>query len=190
MFLKLYPAESQADLVARAIVVDGRCKESGLSVGLVQQLLSTPRMKRIMVQHSEAILMGAREHMMQHVFSASNLVSARRLLRLSFRKLQWLRRLLSHDGKNRRVMHPDYQTSVSVFSSIPEMQSDEQSIVEEHGGVTQQEDGRGAVCDSLDRTICQAIANAHKVGQLASQGTELPVALPERTFLILIFPPS
>ena len=171
-FLQLYPDESQADLVARAIVVDGRGKESGLSVGLVKQLLSAPRMKRAMVEHAEAILARAREHMMQNVFSASNMVTARRLLRLSDRKLQWLRRLLSHTGTERRVMHPEYDTSVPVLPSIPEMKADEQSIVDEHGGVTQQEDGKGATCESLPRVLCQAIANAHKQGTLSSAGTE------------------
>jgi hypothetical protein len=41
-FLRLYPAESQADLVARAVVVDGRGKKCGISVGLVKELLANP----------------------------------------------------------------------------------------------------------------------------------------------------
>ena len=85
-------------------------------------------------------------------------------------KMQWLRRLLSHDGRAQRVMHPDHSVSAPVFPSIPEMQADEQEIVDEHGGVVQQADGRGAECEDIERVMCQAIAHAHKGGELSSGG--------------------
>jgi hypothetical protein len=103
-------------------------------VSLVKELLATPRMAQHMKQHAEAILTSAREHMMQHVFSASSLTSARRLLRLSYRKLDWLRRLLSHDGKTPRVMHPAYSTIVPSLPSTPDMKADEAVMLEQGGG--------------------------------------------------------
>ena len=84
--------------------------------------------------------------MQQHVFSAGNFTAARRLLRLSYRKLEWLRRLLSHNGRTARVMHPKYDTAVPRHPSIPAMKADEEEMLRERGGITQQEDGAGAVC--------------------------------------------
>ena len=169
-FLQLYPSESQADLLARAVVVDGRGRKSGLSVGLVKELLRSPRMKYEMKEFAETVLQGARTHMMQAVYSADNFTNARRLLRLSYRKLQWLRRLFSHKGKSKRVMHPEYDTAVPVFPSVPDMKADEADMLAAHGGIDQQDDGRGAVCDDLDRTLCKAIARAHARGELVSTG--------------------
>ena len=88
-FLQLYSPDCQAGLIARAIIVDGRGKKCAISVSLVQELLSTPRMARVMKEYAESILRGAREHMIKAVFSAGNFTSARRLLRLSDRKLEW-----------------------------------------------------------------------------------------------------
>ena len=87
MLLQLYPAESQADLVARAVVLDRRGREVGLSPSLAKDLLRSPRMAVTMQQYAEELLTRAREHMMSHVFSASSFVAASRLLRLSGRKL-------------------------------------------------------------------------------------------------------
>ena len=169
--VKLYKAEDQADLLARVMVVDGRGKKSGLSVGIVKELLHNPRMAREMKEYGEEILRGARTHMMQVVYSASNFTTSRRLLRLSFRKLEWMRRLLFRDGKRgKHVMHPDYDTAVPAFPSVPEMKADEAAMLAEHGGVVQQEDGRGAVCENLERTLCQAVARAHRRGELVSTG--------------------
>ena len=109
-----YPPADRPDLLARVIVADGRGKGCGISVSLVKELLATPRMARHMKEHAEVILAEARTHMMQKVFSASNLTTARRLLRLTYRKLEWLRRLLSHDGKKPRVMHPQYATHAGL----------------------------------------------------------------------------
>jgi hypothetical protein len=67
-------------------------------------------------------------------------------------------------------MHPKYSTTVPVFPSVPEMKADEAEIVAEHGGVVQQEDGRGAVCEDLDRVLCKAIARAHAVRSWCPQG--------------------
>ena len=166
-----YPPADHADLLARVIVVDGRGKECGISVGLVKSLLATPRMARVMHAHAEAILASASKYMQEQVFSASSLTAARRLLRLSYRKLEWLRRLLSHDGPNPRVMHPKYSTAAPPFPSIPAMKADEADMLRREGGVTQQEDGRGAVCEDLDRTLCQGIAEKHARGELVSTGT-------------------
>ena len=166
----LYPADTQADLVARAVVVDGRGRKSGLSVSLVKELLKNPRMKYEMKRFAETVLEGARLHMMQAVYSASNLTTARSLLKLSYRKLEWLRRMLSHKGKSKRVMHPDYDTGVPVFPSVPDMKADVADILDAHGGIAQQEDGRGAVCVDLDRTLCKAIARTHARGELVSTG--------------------
>ena len=171
MFLMLYPADVQADLVARAILVEGvHGPKSGISVSLVKELLSHPRMARVMKQYARELLGAARKHMMESVFSAANFVTARRLLRLSYRKLEWLRRLLSHDGKCRRVMHPDHDTCAPAMASVPAMKADEAELVAARGGVVQQEDGRGAVCEDLDRTLCQALAHAHGRGELVSTG--------------------
>ena len=143
-----------------------------MSVSIVKELLSNPRMASEMKQYAEGVLEGARTHMMQAVYSASNFVTSRRLLRLSYRKLEWLRRLLACDGrKGARVMHPMYSTTVPVFPSIPEMKADEAEILAENGGVVQQEDGRGAVCEDLDRVLCKAIARAHAREELVSTGT-------------------
>ena len=130
-----YPPADRPDLLARVMVTDGRGKGCGISVSLVKELLATPRMAQHMKQHAEAILTSAREHMMQHVFSASSLTSARRLLRLSYRKLDWLRRLLSHDGKTPRVMHPAYSTIVPSLPSTPDMKADEAVMLEQGGGL-------------------------------------------------------
>jgi hypothetical protein len=124
-----------------------------------------------MKEHAEVILAEARTHMMQKVFSASNVTTARRLLRLSYRKLEWLRRLLSHDGKEPRVMHPQYATHVPSLASIPALKADEADLLKQQGGVSQQEDGRGAVCEDLDRSLSQAIAQKAQRGELASRGT-------------------
>ena len=45
-------------------------------------------------------------------------------------------------------------------------------MLEREGGVLQQEDGRGAVCEDLDRTLCQGIAHKAARGELASRGTK------------------
>jgi hypothetical protein len=166
----LYPEKDRPDLIARAIVVDGRGKKCGISVSLVKELLATPRMATAMKAHAESILVAARDHMQASMLSAANFTAARRLLRLSYRKLEWLRRLLTHDGKKPRVMHPKYDTSVPANPSIPAMKADEAELLRQEGGVTQQEDGCGAVCEDLDRTLCQGIARAHARGELASTG--------------------
>ena len=112
----LYAPEDQADLVARAIVVDGRSKKSGLSVSIVKKLLVNPRMAREMKEYGTGILLAARRHMMTHVYSAASFTTSRRLLRLSYRKLEWMRRLLSRDGKKGKyVMHPEFEVAVPVF---------------------------------------------------------------------------
>ena len=166
-----YPEDAHADLIARVIVVDGRGKKCGISVALVKRLLAEPRMALSMKAHAEAILTAAKEHMQQVVFSAASFTAARRLLRLSYRKLEWLRRLLSHDGRKPRVMHPSYCTHVPSLPSIPDMKVDEAEMLERMGGVLQQEDGRGAVCEDLDRTLCQGIAHKAARGELAARGT-------------------
>ena len=171
-FLRQYPAECHADLIARTIIVDGRGKQVGISVSLVKELLSTPRMARPMKEYAESILRGAREHMMKAVFSAENFTSARRLLRLSYRKLEWLRRLLSHDGKSKRAMHPDYGTTAPMLPSIPAMKLDEAEVLRDYGGVIQQDDGRGAFCEDLERTLCQTISHTHSQGELTTTGTK------------------
>ena len=172
MFLGLYPPEAHADLVARAIVVDGRGKKSGISVSLVRDLFANPRMAVHMKAYAEDILTRAKEHMQTAVFSAANFTSARRLCRLSYRKLGWLRRLLSHNGKTSRLMLPPYSTCVPMMPSVPAMKYDEQSMLDAHGGIVQQEDGRGAVCEDLERVLCSAIEYAHTRGVLASDGSE------------------
>ena len=53
MFLGLYPPEAHADLVARAIVVDGRGKRCGISVSLVRELFANPRMAVHMKAYAE-----------------------------------------------------------------------------------------------------------------------------------------
>jgi hypothetical protein len=169
-YLMLYAPEDQADLVARAIVVDGRGKKSGLSVSIVKELLTNPRMRSEMKEYGEVILKGARTHMMQVVYSAENFTTSRRLLRLSYRKLEWMRRLLYRSCKDVHKMHPDYETAVPAFPSVPEMKADEAGILAVHGGIVQQDDGRGAICEDLDRTICRAIARAHRAGELVSTG--------------------
>ena len=171
VFLRLYPADCQVDLVARAIVVDGRAgKNAHLGAGFVKALLAHPRMATNMKQHAEAILKRAREHMMQTALSPDNFVAARRLLRMSYRKLMWLRRLLSHAGKKAHVMHPDYDTCVPVNPSVPAMAAYEKRTFDEMGGVVKQEDRRGAVCEDLDRVLCQTIARAYLAGELVSTG--------------------
>ena len=122
--------------------------------------------------HAEGILEAAKEHVMKEVFSASSLTAARPLLCFSYRKLQWLRRLLSYDGKKHRVMHPEYSTMVPSFPTIPEMKADEADMLKGEGGGSQQEDGRGAVCKDLDRTLSQGVAQKAKRGELASRGTQ------------------
>ena len=154
-FLMLYPADSQADLVARAVVVDRRGRKSGLSVSLVKELLKNPRMKYEMKRFAETVLEGARLHMMQAVYSASNLTTARSLLKLSYRKLEWLRRTLSHKGKSKRVMHPDYDTGLPVFPSVPDMKADVAAILDAHGGIAQPA-GRWAGC-SMRRSRPHAV---------------------------------
>ena len=170
-FLALYPAEAQAELIAKSIVVDGRGAKSLISVSLVKSLLSSPRMARHMKEHAENILTEARDHIMKQVLSAENFVSAHRLLKLSYRKLEWLRRLLSHDGSTPRVMHPKYDTHVPSNASIPSMRSHEAAILKDRGGIQQQEDGCGAVCEDLDRTLSVGIAIRARRGELASAGT-------------------
>ena len=81
MFLMLYPEDVQADLVARAIVVDGRWHKSGLSVSIVKDLLSNHRMRSEMKQYATELLRAARAHMMKEVFSAAKFTIARRLCR-------------------------------------------------------------------------------------------------------------
>ena len=169
--LKLYPEAAHADILARVIVVDGRGKGRGISVSLVKQLLANPHMAVHMKNHGESILAAAKAHMQSHVFSATNFTTARRLLRLSYRKLEWLRRLLSHDGRTPRLMHPDFDESVPSLPCVPAMRSDEHALLEREGGICQQVDGAGAVCEDLDRTLCQGIALKAQRGELASTGT-------------------
>jgi hypothetical protein len=136
-----YAPAGRPDLLARTIMTDGRGKECGISVSLVHELLATPRMARHMKAHAEAILEAAKEHMMKEVFSASSLTAARPLLCFSYRKLQWLRRLLSYDGKTHRVMHPEYSTTVPSFPTIPEMKADEADMLKREGGVLNRRTG-------------------------------------------------
>ena len=68
-------------------------------------------------------------------------------------------------------MHPQYDTRVPVHPSVPDMKADETEMLRHDGGIEQQEDGRGAVCDNLDRTLCQGIAQKHARGELTSLGT-------------------
>ena len=56
--------------------------------------------------------------------------------------------------------------------SILDMKADEAEMLRQEGGVMQQEDGRGAVCEDLDRTLCQGIAQKAARGELASRGTK------------------
>lgn len=125
-----------------------------------------------MRKYAEELLAAARKHMMDTALSAGSFVAARRLLRLSYRKLQWLRRLLSHDGKEPRVMHPKYSTRVPVNPSIPEMKVEEASMLESEGDITQQEDGFGAHCADLDRAISKAIGVRAVRGELSRSGSE------------------
>ena len=167
-----YPPDCRADLLARVMITDGRGKELQISVSLVTDLLACPRMAVTMRKYAEELLAAARKHMMDTALSAGSFVAARRLLRLSYRKLQWLRRLLSHDGKEPRVMHPKYSTRVPVNPSIPEMKVEEASMLESEGDITQQEDGFGAHCADLDRAISKAIGVRAVRGELSRSGSE------------------
>ena len=120
-------------------------------------------MKYEMKEFAESVLQGARTHMMQAVYSADNFTNARRLLRLSYRKIQWLRRLFSHKGKSKRVMHPEYDTAVPVFPSVHDMKADEADMLAAHGDIDQQDDGRGAVCDRLTASSARPL-HAHTPG--------------------------
>ena len=48
------------------------------------------------------------------------------------------------------MMSNEYQTTVPSLPSVPSMVADEAEMLQREGGITQQEDGYGAVVTDLD----------------------------------------
>ena len=167
--LEKYQVADQIELLASVLVSR---KKSDESIASLKQLLEHKACMRVLHEHSESVLSAARTHMMKDAFSVENGTAARILLKLSSRKLSWMRRLFSFNGAIPRQMLPGFNTLVPSLPSHTQMKLDAQNILDEVGGVHQQGDGQATEIQNLDRTLCQALALRARSGVLASKGTE------------------